>query len=110
MPPLLPASWRRAYMGSVNRLPSSEALKGDPFKGLIRIDEIRAQRGFGFVPSVNEDHASDEQTEQRLRRRLSTQLRAYYTNHLDPLDKPEPKDLEALKALFEAQLAFGKRM
>ena len=31
-------------------LPSeSEPIDGDPFKGLIRIDEISAQRGFGFA-------------------------------------------------------------
>jgi predicted ATP-dependent endonuclease of OLD family len=88
----------------------SEPVDGDPFKGLIRIDEISAQRGFGFSPSAYDDETAHDPSEQRLRRRLSTQLRAYYTHHLDPLSKPEPKDLIALEALFNAQLEFGSRM
>ena len=43
-------------------------------------------------------------------KKLSTQLRNYYAQHLDPFDQPEPKDLEALQALHQAQTAFGKRL
>ncbi|HEX2876780.1 MAG TPA: ATP-binding protein, partial [Polyangiaceae bacterium] len=88
----------------------NEPIDEDPFKGLIRIDEISAQRGLGFSASTRDDDTATDGGEQRLRRRLSTQLRAYYTHHLDPIDKPEPKDLAALEALFDAQLQFGKRM
>ncbi|QKE40321.1 MAG: AAA family ATPase [Ferrovum myxofaciens] len=92
-------------------LPSgSEPIEGDPLKKIIRIDEISAQRGFGFATtSANADDASDE-NKSKGGKKLSTQLRNYYTQHLDPFDQPEPKDLEALQALHEAQAAFGKRL
>ncbi|GGX85522.1 ATP-dependent endonuclease [Vogesella alkaliphila] len=90
----------------------SEPLEGDPFKGLIRIDEISAQRGFGHSPrkALREEDAADDQGEQRTGKKLSSQLRSYYTQHLDPFDTPEPKDLQALQALHAAQTAFGKRL
>ncbi|MBK8574202.1 MAG: AAA family ATPase [Elusimicrobia bacterium] len=89
----------------------SEAIKGDPFKGLIRIDEIVAQRGFGFAPLT--DSRGDDKDEERGHHRsskLSGQLRSYYTQHLDPFDNPEAKDIEALQALHSAQSAFGQRL
>ncbi|MEJ8839382.1 AAA family ATPase [Ramlibacter sp. AN1133] len=90
----------------------SEPIEGDPFKGLIRIDEISAQRGFGFAPQTASrgDDRGDDQAEHRSGRKLSSQLRSYYTQHLDPFDTPEPKDLQALQALHEAQTAFGERL
>jgi len=93
-------------------LPSeSEPIDGDPFKGLIRIDEISAQRGFGFAARTaprGDDPAEDR--DQRGGSKLSGQLRSYYAQHLDPFDTPEAKDLEALQALHGAQAAFGKRL
>ena len=90
---------------------SNEPIDGDPFKGLIRIDEISAQRGFGFGSRsrATGDEVSDE-SGMRDASRLSGQLRSYYAQHLDPFDKPEVKDLEALQALHEAQAAFGRRL
>jgi predicted ATP-dependent endonuclease of OLD family len=90
----------------------SEPIEGDPFKGLIRIDEISAQRGFGFAAQTASrgDDQSDDQAEHRPGRKLSSQLRSYYTQHLDPFDTPEPKDLQALQSLHEAQTAFGERL
>jgi hypothetical protein len=90
----------------------SEPVQGDPIKGLIRIDEISAQRGFGFASfgAARGDDEREDQVYQRGGKRLSSQLRAYYTKHLDPLDSPEPKDLEALQAMHQAQTAFGMRM
>jgi len=91
----------------------SEPLDGDPFHNLIRIDEISAQRGFGHVGSGKSsrgDESREDQQDQKSGRKLSTQLRSYYTQHLDPFDKPEPKDLKALRALHEAQAAFGDRL
>lgn len=89
----------------------SEPIDGDPFKGLICIDEISAQRGFGFSPpSVRGDDDKDDNNTRRSGKMLSSQLRSYYTQHLDPFDQPEPKDLGALQALHEAQSAFGQRL
>jgi predicted ATP-dependent endonuclease of OLD family len=88
----------------------SEPVDGDPFKGLIRIDEISAQRGFGMAATSNRADDLREPTDQRGGKKLSSQLRAYYAQHLDLLDKPEPKDLEALQALHHAQTAFGKKL
>ena len=91
----------------------SEPLGGDPFRGLIRIDEISAQRGFGHASkgkATGGDELQDELGEGRTGKKLSTQLRSYYTQHLDPFDKPEAKDLAALQALHDAQSAFGERL
>ena len=92
-------------------LPSgSEALTSDPFKGLIRIDEISAQRGLGWTPSTGPSDEEQADTSTRPGKRLSTQLRGYYAQHLDPFDKPEEKDLEALQALHNARVQFGKQL
>ncbi len=42
--------------------PGSEPIAGDPFKKIIRIDEISAQRGFGFVTASasSEDQGQEE--------------------------------------------------
>ena len=89
----------------------SEPIEGDPFKDLIRIDEISAQRGFGVAARSARGDGADADSEQHLGgKKLSSQLRTYYSRHLDPFDKPEPRDLEALQALHGAQVAFGKRL
>jgi len=91
----------------------SEPLDGDPFQGLIQIDEITAQRGFGHAGaarSARGDDAADDPQDNVGGKKLSTQLRSYYTHHLDPFDRPEPHDLEALQALHVAQTAFGVRL
>ena len=71
----------------------SEPIEGDPFKKIIRIDEISAQRGFGFVKTSNRGDDSQEDGNSRGGKKLSSQLRNYYTQHLDPFNQPEPKDL-----------------
>lgn len=89
----------------------SDPIDGDPFKGLMRIDEIGAQRGFGFASSsIARDESHHEAGQQGNGKKLSSQLRSYYTQHLDPFDKPEAKDFAALHALYEAQAAFGKKL
>lgn len=88
----------------------SEHIEGDPFKKIIQIDEIGAQRGFGFSTPSARDEESRDDARTRGGKKLSHQLRAYYTKHLDLFDKPEPKDLEALQALHGAQNAFSKRL
>ncbi|GKS77553.1 AAA family ATPase [Acidovorax sp. SUPP950] len=89
---------------------SNEPIDGDPFKKIIRIDEISAQRGFGFVKASNRGDDLQEDGNLRGGKKLSSQLRNYYAQHLDPFDQPEPKDLQALQALHGAQAAFGKRL
>lgn len=91
----------------------NDAIDGDPFKGLICIDEINAQRGFGHVSSKRgEDGDDSKQDSQDTHggKKLSMQLRSYYTQHLDPYDRPEPKDLHALQALHDAEAAFETRL
>lgn len=98
-------------IASPQALPSgSEPIEGNPLKKIIRIDEISAQRGFGFAAESARADDSDDENKSRGGKKLSTQLRNYYAQHLDPFDQPEPKDLAALQALHGAQTAFGKRL
>lgn len=82
-------------------------IDGDPFHGLIRIDEISAQRGFG---DVSADHGDESAVTAHGSRKLSVQLGQYYSRHLDPYENPEAKDLLALKAIEDAQKAFDSRL
>lgn len=88
-------------------LNGSEPIDGDPFRGLIRIDEISAQRGFGVA---GEDNGEDAAVTVSGSRKLSVQLRQYYARHLDPYENPDAQDLLALKAIEEAQQAFNLRL
>jgi predicted ATP-dependent endonuclease of OLD family len=89
---------------------ASEPLPVDPLKGLIRIDEIPAQRGLGesSSPSSNED--SGEGLSNRGQRRLSEQLRSYYSRHLDPSKYPNHADLAALEAIESAQKLYDEKL
>jgi predicted ATP-dependent endonuclease of OLD family len=90
-------------------LGSYEPIEGDPFKGLIRIDEISAQRGFG--QTTDGSGSSDEEASQITdSRKLSAQLQQYYRNHLDPSKNPNAADLSALKAIENAQQEFNERL
>jgi predicted ATP-dependent endonuclease of OLD family len=93
------------------RLPAS-ALRFDhpPFKNLIKIDEIAAQRDFADAGDrdVREDKA--ETSVRRFKRRLSDQLRSYYDRHLDPSKTPTQKDYEALGAIQAAERSFDARL
>jgi predicted ATP-dependent endonuclease of OLD family len=82
---------------------NSEAIEGDPFRGLIRINEIHAQRGFADASGRDAGASKDE-------RRLSEQLRTYYNKHIDPSDMPEASDLEALEAIDVAQATFDAKL
>jgi len=88
-------------------LNGSEPIDGDPFHDLIRIDEISAQRGFGVE---GEDNDEEMTTTVSGSRKLSVQLRQYYSRHLDPYENPDAQDLLALKAIEEAQQAFNLRL
>jgi predicted ATP-dependent endonuclease of OLD family len=91
------------------QLVGAHPVDGDPFKGLIRIHEISAQRGFGHadekVTAEGEASASSPTS-----RRLSAQLRQYNSRHLDPYENPDAQDLLALRAIEEAQKAFNLRL
>ena len=82
----------------------SEPLEGNPLAGLVRVDEISAQRGLEDEPD------SSGAGPMRENRRLSEHLRAYYSRHLDPTDHPDPSDLEALRAIEEAEAMFDERL
>lgn len=70
-----------------------------PFKGLIRIDTINAQRGF------NDPNGSENTTST-----LSSQLQKYYREHLDPEKEPTEKDLEALTAIEGSKKIFDQKL
>ncbi|WP_163786171.1 AAA family ATPase [Myxococcus vastator] len=88
----------------------SEPITDDPFKTLIRIDEISAQRGFGLTDSQASENEHQDNGFSRGGKKLSNQLRSYYSQHLDPFEQPEPRDLQALIAIHKAQVAFGDRL
>lgn len=82
---------------------NSVPISGDPFKGLIKVDIINAQRGFS-------DPNSDKASEPNAQGNLSTQLREYYSRHLNPYEKPDVSDIDALVAMESAKSAFDKRL
>ncbi|MBX3196746.1 MAG: AAA family ATPase [Labilithrix sp.] len=84
------------------------ALERNPFIGLIRVDEVAAQRDFADA-SGNPSEPS-EFGSRRFKRRLSEQLRAYYDRHLDPEKIPSEEDLEALVAIQTAERNFDRRL
>jgi predicted ATP-dependent endonuclease of OLD family len=88
-------------------LGSAEPIVGDPFEGLIRIDEISAQRGFGQTKNSADEDDFSPTTDSR---KLSSQLQQYYRRHLDPTENPGATDLLALKAIEDAQQEFNARL
>lgn len=97
-------STRMAQMQQLS--PTSLPLENNPLSGLIRVHEINAQRGFGDHSESNQgDNAGPNGA-----RKLSEQLRSYYSRHLDPGDSPDISDLEALRAIEAAQSAFDTRL
>jgi len=93
---------------TANRQPlpaTASPLERNPLLNLIRVHEIDAQRGFG--DSADEGLAEGAHGSGK---KLSEQLRAYYSRHLDPGDSPDASDLEALRAIEAAQVAFDTRL
>lgn len=76
----------------------------DPFKELIRIDIISAQRGLD-----DSDDESDDKTAGNSNL-LSDQLRSYYDKQLDPEHQPTQSDIKALKELQGAKEVFDKQI
>lgn len=85
-------------------------IDGEAFKGLIRIDEISAQRGFGHTDGGRDFDDDGALAGSTATRRMSEQLRRYWSKHLDPFENPDPKDIEALRAIEQAQQAFDERL
>ena len=88
----------------------AEPLDENPFKGLIRIHEVPAQRGFSDYSATSGDGDVSDQDERGRKQALTAQLRTYYGKHLDPLKAPEPSDIRALQAIHEAQIIFDERL
>jgi len=87
-----------------------EPLDDNPFKGLIKIDEVPAHRGLSDYSGTSGAANESDQDEKGRKQMLTAQLRAYYGKHLDPLKAPEPSDIRALQAIHEAQVAFDERL
>lgn len=77
-------------------------LEGNPLNGLIKISTINAQRGFS--------DASSDNPESHNTKSLSSQLRSYYDNHLNPSIDPSEQDLEAIEKLSDAQNTFDRNL
>ena len=86
---------------------ASLSLEGEPLKGLLRIHDIPAQRGFGEESPRDEDEEAPAGSPGS---RLSDQLRSYYSKHLDPTKGPNAKDLGALQVIEAAQDAFDQKL
>ncbi len=83
-------------------LNDSEPMDREPFDGLFKIDVISAQRGFSDPKTEDESHSGFAS--------LSTQLRRYFTKHLNPADSPDASDIDALQAIEEAKAVFDDKL
>ncbi|MGO3833105.1 MAG: AAA family ATPase [Microbacteriaceae bacterium] len=92
----------------VQALPeTAEPLASNPLEGIVRIDEINAQRGLGDINEQSRDNASGRRPDTA---RLSRQLGDYYSHHLDPSESPGLEDLDALLTIAMAQKQFDVRL
>ena len=82
--------------------PDIDPLNKDPFDDLIKIDVITAQRGFSDPKTEGESHSGFAS--------LSTQLRRYFSKHLNPSEAPDASDIEALEAIEAAKTVFNEKL
>ena len=82
---------------------NTSPLDFDPFKRLIRVDTISAQRWL-------DDSDSDKSESARDGSLLSLQLRDYYDKQLDPERKPSNSDIKAIKEIQTAKDVFDKQI
>ena len=80
----------------------SDPLKKEPFDGLFKIDVITAQRGFSDPKTEDDSHSGFAS--------LSTQLRRYFSKHLNPSEAPDASDIEALEAIEAAKTVFDEKL
>src|SRR5208282_5037527 len=85
----------------------TEPIDGDPLEGLVRIRTIDAQRDFRDANSGGDPLDPDRG---EAKHRLTRQLRSYYDIHLDPEKSPETEDLEALRAIRDAEELFDVKL
>lgn len=110
---LLDPSKREQPINGIARpqtLPAGEPTDVYPLDGLIRIDEISAQRGLGESSASTGDPDGGESAVRNVKKHLSSQLRSYYDKHLDPTEFPEVNDLKALQAIEAAERAYDERL
>lgn len=81
---------------------SAPCLIKNPFRNIIRVDMINAQRGFSD-PDTHESVLSQKAS-------LSSQLRDYYDKHLDPEKIPEKEDMDTLQAMRDAGGKFNENL
>lgn len=81
---------------------NSEPMDREPFDGLFKIDVISAQRGFSDPKTEDDSHSGFAS--------LSTQLRQYFSKHLDPTESPDASDIEALQAIEVAKTVFDEKL
>ena len=82
--------------------PDIDPLNKHPFADLIKIDVITAQRGFSDPKTEDESHSGFAS--------LSTQLRRYFSKHLNPSEAPDASDIEALEAIEAAKTVFNEKL
>jgi hypothetical protein len=80
--------------------PEQQPIEAGCLAGLIRVNEIPAQRGFGESQTAE----SVEPATRAASNRLSDQLRDYYRSHLDPADRPDPSDIGVFRENSETTL------
>ena len=78
------------------------AVQNEVLDKLINVDIINAQRGF---TDVNTDAVEGSGT-----KNLSSQLRTYYDNHLNPSKNPTKADVQALVELHQAKETFNTNL
>lgn len=89
---------------------NAEPIEGNPFNGLIRIDEVPAHRGLSDYSETRGGEDESEQGEKGRKQLLTAQLHSYYAKHLNPLKSPDPSDILALSAIHEAQAIFDEQL
>lgn len=109
-----PAKVKTAEKGIASPQPltvDAEPIEGDPFDGLLQINEIPAQRGFSDGETrESDDSAGGVRATRREAKRLAKQFSEYFSKHLDPNDNPNPADIIALKAIEDAQKAYDSQL
>lgn len=79
-----------------------ECQSNNPLRNIIKVNMVGAQRGF-YDPDETEGG-------ERVRHRLSNQMRKYYDKHLDPEKLPTPEDIKLLEVTEKALHVFDDNL